>query len=269
MLSEPGAELLPSRRWGAAQPEKPTLVLLHGLYGHSAQWWLYVRALLGAFDVVALDMRNHGEAFHAPTQRHEEMADDVLRTLNAMGVGQFWLVGHSMGGRVAMRIAQRECDRVLGCVSLDAPIPTEAFSIKLEHYHQRVVQLLRDTEVEAGMPRQELRRRLLERRLDSQMAGYALRNYVLRSGKWGWRVGFEGISDHVFNRLSEPLDGAPITCPFLLLEAERSILCRHITVELFARFAPNGTRRVGAGESHLSLLFNPAMVVEWLRGVSG
>lgn len=265
MPYERESRLLPARRWRAPREGKPTLVLLHGLYGHSAQWRLYAAALRDAFDVLALDLRNHGRAFRAPTQRHEEMADDVVRTLKALGVERYWLMGHSMGGRVAMRVAQREHEAVRGCVSLDAPIPSEEFSPKLARYHQRVVRLLISTLAEEGQPRGAVREALTARGLDRQMAGYALRNYVLRGGRWGWRVGFEGISDHVNNRLSEPLPEAPLACPFLLVEAERSILCRHITDARFARFAPRGVRLVEAGATHLSLLFKPGAAVEWVK----
>lgn len=266
MLFELGSRLLPARRWEAPRRGLPTLVLLHGLYGHSAQWRPYAAALRDAFNVVALDLRNHGHAFHAPTQRHEEMADDVARTLEALGIEQYWLMGHSMGGRVAMRVAQRERGAVLGCVSLDAPIPSVKFSPKLERYHQRVVRLLSSTLAEEEQPREALRDELSARGLDRQMAGYALRNYTLRGGRWGWRIGFEGIADHVNNRLSEPLPEDPLDCPFLLVEAERSILCRRITDEKFAHFAPRSARLVEAGATHLSLLMKPGKAAEWVRG---
>lgn len=259
--------LLPVRRWAPPRKGRPALVLLHGLYGHSAQWWLYVAALRDAFDIVALDMRNHGFAFHSPTQRHDEMASDVVRTLGAIGLERYWLMGHSMGGRVAMRVAQLVRERVLGCVSLDAPIPTEQFSPKLERYHQRVVQLLKATVADEGMPREALGRELAARGLDRQMAGYALRNYVLRGGKWRWRIGFEGIADHVNHRLSEPLEEGALACPFLLVEAKQSILCRRMEREKFERFAPGGARAVDEGASHLTLLFRPAVAAEWLHGV--
>lgn len=264
-----GLPLLPCRRWGVAGPGRPVLVMLHGLYGHSAQWWPYARALRGAFDVLALDARNHGRAFRAPTQRHEEMAGDVVRTLDALGVRDFWLLGHSMGARVAMLLAQREARRVRGCVSLDAPILGGVCSDKLARYHQRAAALLREARAEEGLPREALRRELLGRGLDRQMAGYALRNYVFREGQWGWQVGFEGIADYVENRLSELMDPAPIGCPFLQVEAGRSILCRHTTEEMFAGFAPRGARVVDGEATHLSLLFRPsAAAVEWLWGKS-
>lgn len=264
MRSALGQGLLPSRRWGSPNPLRPPLVLLHGLYGRGDQWCLYATALRSVFDVIALDLRNHGGAFHAPTQAHAEMVGDVMRTLDSLGVERFWAMGHSMGGRVAMQLAQREPTRVLGCVSLDAPIPGAQFSPKLAGYHQRVVGVLRGVKGTERMPREELRGVLAERGLDRQMAGYALRNYILRDGVWGWRIGLEGIADHAFNRLSEPMDDAPITCPFLLVEAKRSILCRHITAEMFARFAPSGTRQVDVGATHLSLLFRPELATHWL-----
>jgi pimeloyl-ACP methyl ester carboxylesterase len=83
----------------------PPVVLVHGLFGQARNFGAVQRALAATRRVIALDMRNHGESPHAPGMAYDTMAADVIETLGAMGALPCALVGHSMGGKVAMRAA--------------------------------------------------------------------------------------------------------------------------------------------------------------------
>jgi esterase len=63
------------------------------------------RRAISARRVIALDLRNHGDSPHAPGMDYDTMATDVTETLAALGALPCALVGHSMGGKVAMRVA--------------------------------------------------------------------------------------------------------------------------------------------------------------------
>ena len=85
--------------------EGSAVVLLHGLFG-SARNLGTVQARLGAqYRVLALDLRNHGDSPHAPDMDYATMAADVRETLAARDALPAALIGHSMGGKVAMRLA--------------------------------------------------------------------------------------------------------------------------------------------------------------------
>ena len=81
------------------------LVLLHGLFGQAANWGAIQRRLAPARQVIALDLRNHGASPHAPGMDYAAQAGDVLDTLHRLGATPCDLVGHSMGGKVAMAAA--------------------------------------------------------------------------------------------------------------------------------------------------------------------
>lgn len=91
---------------------KPPLVLLHGMLGSSRNWQTAGRDLAAAHQVFAVDLRNHGASPHADTMTYAEMMDDVLAWLDAQGLGSTALLGHSMGGKVAMLLACRHPARV-------------------------------------------------------------------------------------------------------------------------------------------------------------
>ena len=95
------------------QPGLPTTVLVHGL-DSCKQTWEGVLSELAALGLpaVAVDLRGHGESPHAGDFRPEALASDVIAATERLGLRPpFVLVGHSMGGRVAMRLAAMDAER--------------------------------------------------------------------------------------------------------------------------------------------------------------
>ena len=82
----------------------PPLVIAHGLYGSGRNWGVIARRLADRRDVLAVDMRNHGESPRFPTQGYPEMAEDLAEVIAGLG-GEADLLGHSMGGKAAMQLA--------------------------------------------------------------------------------------------------------------------------------------------------------------------
>src|ERR1019366_6953566 len=99
--------------------EAPASVILHGMLGSSRNWQTVGRELGAARRVCALDLRNHGMSPHADSMTYDEMAGDVLAWMDAHGVGRAELIGHSMGGKVAMLLACRHPERVGRLVVVD------------------------------------------------------------------------------------------------------------------------------------------------------
>lgn len=98
---------------------KPPLVILHGMLGSSRNWLTAGVALAEHFHVCALDLRNHGRSPHGDTMEYDALVGDVLAWLDAQGLGAVTLMGHSLGGKVAMRLACREPARVARLIVVD------------------------------------------------------------------------------------------------------------------------------------------------------
>lgn len=82
----------------------PPLVIVHGLYGSARNWGVIARRLADIRDVVAVDLRNHGDSPHFPTHSYPDMADDLAQLIGSIGQ-PVDLLGHSMGGKAAMHLA--------------------------------------------------------------------------------------------------------------------------------------------------------------------
>lgn len=86
----------------------PTLVFLHHFGGSARSWGEVITRLGGAYETLALDLPGFGDASAAPgPYTVAAMADQVATRLRALGVDRFVLIGHSMGGKVALAIAAR------------------------------------------------------------------------------------------------------------------------------------------------------------------
>ena len=88
-------------------PKAPALVILHGLLGASRNWQTIGKALKDRFDIHILDLRNHGSSTHAETMRWSELTADLSAYLKAHELQNITLLGHSLGGKIAMKFA---CD---------------------------------------------------------------------------------------------------------------------------------------------------------------
>ena len=105
--------------WGAA--DRPVVVLLHGITGHARVWDHLAARLLPGHRVLALDQRGHGDSDPAPDDDYgtATMADDVAAFATNLRLERFALIGHSMGGRIAIKFAADHATRLERLVIID------------------------------------------------------------------------------------------------------------------------------------------------------
>ena len=91
----------------------PKLVFLHGVMGFAANWRRIAKAFEGEFRTLAYDQRGHGRSFQPPSgYAPKDFAQDLLDILDELDWPTITLVGHSMGGRVALEFASTHPSRV-------------------------------------------------------------------------------------------------------------------------------------------------------------
>lgn len=78
------------------------IVILHGLYGSSDNWVSIAKQFGLQYRVIIVDQRNHGNSPHGNSHTYNDLADDLYFLVRKLELQQFYLIGHSMGGRVAM-----------------------------------------------------------------------------------------------------------------------------------------------------------------------
>jgi pimeloyl-ACP methyl ester carboxylesterase len=175
---------------GAAADRRPPVVLLHGLFGSARNFGALQKSLAArAMRVIALDLRNHGESPHGADTAYATMAADVVETLSALDALPCRLLGHSMGGKVAMRLAlaaPAQVDRLI--VADIAPMP-------YPHGNQRLVEAMRALPLAPGMSRAMAGAALAEAVPDPAIRSFLLLNLRLGGDRPpGWRIGLAELA---------------------------------------------------------------------------
>ncbi|MFV0289861.1 MAG: alpha/beta fold hydrolase [Mangrovibacterium sp.] len=81
------------------------IIIIHGLYGSSDNWMTAARKLSENYQVYCIDQRNHGKSPHHPSHDYESMKDDLATFFKQHELDKAIIIGHSMGGKVAMLFA--------------------------------------------------------------------------------------------------------------------------------------------------------------------
>ena len=169
---------------------RPPLVILHGMLGSSRNWQTAGRDLAAKFHVLALDLRNHGASPHADKMTYDAMLADVLGWLEERGLARATLLGHSMGGKVAMLLACRQPQRVERLIAVDIA-PKNYFwpAHRLEFAAMNELDLAK------------LRSRAdAEAQFEPRVPGWAMRKFLTTNlerdanGHWRWLVNLPALT---------------------------------------------------------------------------
>ena len=98
---------------------EPPVVILHGLLGSSRNWQAVAGELAKSRRVLAVDLRNHGASPHDERHDYAEMESDLVEWLDDQRLPRVALLGHSMGGKLAMAFACHQPRRVERLVVVD------------------------------------------------------------------------------------------------------------------------------------------------------
>lgn len=167
---------------------RTAVVVLHGLFGSCANFTSLAKSLDPYFRVLRMDLRNHGKSFHSDTINYPLMAADVLRTLDTLGIDQCILLGHSMGGKVAMQIAAVAPMRVSALIVVD--IAPKVYPIST---HNDVLQALSQLPVTELKSRAEADALLAKQLDDTMLRQFLLTNLQRAETGFQWRINLAAI----------------------------------------------------------------------------
>ncbi len=101
----------------------PPVVILHGLFGAARNWLTIARRLADRYTCHLVDLRNHGRSPHTTSMTYLDMVEDIRLLVSTLGVHEFTLVGHSMGGKAAMTMALNDSRGIVRLINIDiAPV---------------------------------------------------------------------------------------------------------------------------------------------------
>jgi esterase len=183
----------PARSPGSAPP----LVIAHGLYGSARNWGVIAGRLADVRDVLAVDMRNHGQSLHAAVHDYPAMAADLAEVIAGHG-GRADVLGHSMGGKAAMMLALTEGALVRRLVVADIA-PVAYAHDQVQHIHA-----MRALDMTGLGSRGEADRRLAASVPDAALRAFFLQSLDLKADPPRWRLNLDALEAGMPNVVGWP-----------------------------------------------------------------
>lgn len=227
--------------------DNPPLIVLHGLLGSSRNWVTTGRDLASAWHVFVLDARNHGKSPHDPIMDYEAMVDDVAHWMSLQGLARATLMGHSMGGKVAMLLACRQPALVERLVVVDIA-PKDYFWVA----HRSEFTAMNELSLGSLTSRQEA-----EMRFEARVANPGMRKFLATNldrdsaNDWRWLINLpvltRALPDIEKNSL-QPEDH--YTGPTLFVGGEKSPYIKTEDHEMIRRHFPAARLEIIDGSGH-------------------
>jgi len=193
----------------------PPIVMLHGLFGGHENLGAIARPLADEFRIHGIDLRNHGRSPHGAAMDYPTMAADVAETMAAQGLDSASLVGHSMGGKVAMELALTAPERVRALVVLDiAPVA-------YDRNHDTELDAMRALDTTRIRSRAEADKALAASVPNSGIRQFLLKNLVRDGNGFAWRIPLAKIAEQYASIAAAP-SPARYTGPTLFLRGGES-----------------------------------------------
>lgn len=179
--------------------EGPALVILHGLYGSSDNWVSIARLIQNDFRIFIVDQRNHGLSPHSHEMNYESMANDLLELFNDNKLKKAHVIGHSMGGKTAMRFALENPERIDKLVILDiAPKSYASFSnyAQITNDHAHIINSLLTVDCDKAKSRGDLDKQLINQLPNKTLRQFLLKNITrTKDGKYQWLINLNTLKD--------------------------------------------------------------------------
>lgn len=186
----------------------PPILFLHGLLGSKRNWQSIAKSISKTGrKTITVDARSHGESPHAADMTYASMASDVVELLHDLGIKQSILVGHSMGGRIAMTIALTQPDLVSQLVVADvSPVGSPADpKSTFQGFLAAMQGVFFDQSLESlSEVRREVAAQLEDVFPDPGVRQFILTNVEKRDDVYQWRVNLDAIGKQLDHLRSFP-----------------------------------------------------------------
>ncbi|MCC1492185.1 alpha/beta fold hydrolase [Cognatishimia sp. F0-27] len=175
--------------------DRPPLLIVHGLYGSGRNWGVIARRLSDERQVIAPDMRNHGESPWRDSHGYDDMAADLAAVIAAHG-GRCDVVGHSMGGKAAMVLALKHPDMINRLIVADiAPV---AYT----HSQIQFIEAMRAVDLSAVTKRSEAAAQLAAMVPDPSLQSFFTQSLDIAEKRW--RLNLDALAAEMSKILGFP-----------------------------------------------------------------
>lgn len=246
-------------------PAKPCVVLMHGLFGSLDNLRGLAKELCDDFCVLLVDLRNHGSSPRAESMALKHMAGDLFDTLDKLDIPVCHILGHSLGGKVAMVAALLHPRRVESLIIADIAPVTYGGS-----RHDDVFAALRSVDVARLSTRSEALGILRGRLTEPGIAEFLLKSlYKLDSGGFAWRFNVDVLHSEYRHVADWPEIEGSYSGPVRFIKGSESEYITGRSRDAVTALFPKASLRIINGAGHWLHAQKPAafnrLVIEFLE----
>lgn len=223
---------------------KPWVMLIHGLFGSLDNLSALRRQLTGSYQVLLIDLPDHGKSTFTQNISFEQYAKLISELINSLGIKKLSIIGHSLGGKVAMQLALTQPEQINHLIVIDiAPV-------KYPARHTNVFAGLNNVVLPQITSRREANTALSKYVEDSSTRQFLLKSLYNENEVWNWRFNLTQLQkDYAMISAAISSDN-PYLGPVLFIKGEHSdyLLSEHrqAVLQLF----PNSQYKMVSGTGH-------------------
>jgi esterase len=207
------------KEMGHGQP----LLILHGLFGTLDNWQTLAKRLAEHYNIFLVDLRNHGRSPHSDEHDYELMADDVRELIEDLQIATPAIMGHSMGGKVAMKYALKYPTHITKLIVVD--IAPKAYP----PHHDDIIDALRAVDLSKAKSRGDIDDQLSASIKDEGVRLFLAKNiYRKEDNSFAWRMNLEAIDKNYEHIAAAVTSDIPFKKDALFIKGGKS---RYITQE--------------------------------------
>lgn len=244
----------------------PIIAFCHGLFGQGKNWTQIAKAFAADHRVLLIDMPNHGRSGWTGAFAYPDLADDVAALFSVDD--PVTLVGHSMGGKIAMAIALRHPELVSRLVVVDvSPVPYESGREFLGYIEE-----MRGLDLGSLERRDQADEALRVAVPNSVVRSFLLQNLRREDDSWRWMLNLDLLSAHMAELAgwpAEAFDEASYDGPVLWIGGANSAYVADDYAPAMERLFPRVRRVTIKGAGHWVHSEQPAVFTEVLKRFVG
>ncbi len=220
------------------------IILIHGLFGSLENLNMIAKDLKDNYRVTNIDVRNHGLSFHDESMDYEELAQDVVNLMMELNIEQASILGHSMGGKIAMQIALEHN------VKVDNLIVADISPVAYPPHHDHIIKGLQDIDLTHVSSRKDADSQLAQSVDNIGVRQFLLRNLSAKDGKFSFKCNLNNI-EKSYSQIMKAYQGQQqFSGKTLFIKGGES---NYITAEhrqIINRLFPNSRAKIIQGAGH-------------------
>ena len=175
-----------------------TLIILHGLYGSSYNWVSIAKELEPYYRVINVDQRNHGQSPHSNEHSYSHLTNDLLELFEELKLEKAILIGHSMGGKVAMQFTIEHPERVSSLIVVDIAPWSHDLSAQISEEHRQIIDGLMSIPIDSLASRNQADEILSKRVKSLPIRQFLLKNLKReQNGSFAWKINLTAIANNL------------------------------------------------------------------------